>query len=152
MECMCEFECINQGYSIRNPKGPLAKFPFGPGSGTVTVKIQKHNSNKNVWTMHKRWCGLICVKGDTFFCGLNLGIKGVKARRRHWCMCSLVSRLLYLFFTIFMVEKADSQQYVEVCMLLLCGWSNYYTACCLVLSWLIIPFLFVCQCIFWDWL
>ena len=31
-----------------------------------------------------------------------------------------------------MVEKADSQQYVEVCTLLLCGWSNYYTACCLV--------------------
>ena len=84
----------------------------------------------------------LCTKGDVvwpylcerwhFFCGLNLGIKGVKARRRHWCKCSLVSVLLYLFFTIFMVEKADSQQYVEVCTLLLCGWSNYYTACCLV--------------------
>ena len=45
---------LGQGYSIRNPKGPLAKFPFSPGSGTVTVKIQKHNSNKNVRTMHKR--------------------------------------------------------------------------------------------------
>ena len=32
-----------------------------------------------------------------------------------------------------MFEKADSQQYVEVCTLLLCGWSNYYTSCCLVL-------------------
>ena len=45
---------LDQGYSIRNPKGPLAKFPFSPGSGTVTVKIQKHNSDKNVQTMHKR--------------------------------------------------------------------------------------------------
>src|SRR4029434_41780 len=48
------------------------------------------------------------------------------------CKCSLVSVLLYLFFTIFMVKKADSQQYVEVCTLLLCGWAHYYTACCLV--------------------
>ena len=97
------------------------------------VKIQKHNSNKNFRTMHKRWCGLaLFVWKVTLFCGLNLGIKGVKARRRHWCKCSLVSVLLYLFCTIFMVEKADSQQYVEVCTLLLCGWSNYYTACCLV--------------------
>src|SRR4029434_4064354 len=47
---------LKQGYSIRNPKGPLAKFPFSPGSGTVTVKIQKHTSNKNVQTT-------VCTKG-----------------------------------------------------------------------------------------
>ena len=53
------FSCshnLYQGYSIRNPKGQLAKFPFSPGSGTVTVKIQKHNSNKNVQTT-------VCTKG-----------------------------------------------------------------------------------------
>src|SRR4029434_3879658 len=38
--------------------------------------------------------------------------------------CSLVSVLLYLFLTIFMVEKADTQQYVEVCTLLLCSCST----------------------------
>lgn len=77
------------------------------------------------------WSGLICVK-VTPFCALNLGIKDVRARRRHWCKCLFVRVLLYLFCTIFMFERADSQQYVEVCTLLLCGWSNYYTACCLV--------------------
>ena len=53
---------LHQGFSIRNPKGPLAKFPFSPGSGTVTVKIQKHNSNKNLelpYAQKVMWSGLI---------------------------------------------------------------------------------------------
>ena len=30
--------CVyRRGYSIRNPKGPLTKFPFSPGTGTVMV-------------------------------------------------------------------------------------------------------------------
>src|SRR4029434_8247315 len=55
---------LKQGYSIRNPKCPLAKFPFSPGSGTVTVKIQQKRSN---YAQKVMWSGLICVKGDTFF-------------------------------------------------------------------------------------
>ena len=30
-------KALIEGYSIRNPKGPLTKFPFSPGSGTVMV-------------------------------------------------------------------------------------------------------------------
>ena len=57
-----KYKCVvplGQGYSIRNPKGPFAKFPFSPGSGTVAVKIPKHAQTV-------MWPGLICVKGDTF--------------------------------------------------------------------------------------
>ena len=57
--------CLNslyQGYSIRNPKGPLAKFPFSPVSGTVTVKIQKQNSNKKGGKSPKTF--ELCTKGD----------------------------------------------------------------------------------------
>ena len=58
---LCSAKLINyQEYSIRNPKGPLAKFPYSPGSGTVTVKIPKHAQTV-------MWSGLIFVKGDTFF-------------------------------------------------------------------------------------
>ena len=68
------------------------------------------------------WSGLICVKGDTFL-WFKLGHKRYEgqAEALMYSKCSFVSVLLYLFFTIFMVEKADSQLYVEVCTLLLCG-------------------------------
>ena len=60
-------DSIKQGYSIRNPKGPLAKFPFSPGAGTVTVKIQKLKQKRSKYTQKVMWSGLICVKADTIF-------------------------------------------------------------------------------------
>src|SRR4029434_10446441 len=64
------FNTLRQGYSIRNPKGPLAKFPFSPGSGTVTVSKSKNipptKTFKLPYAQKVMWSGLICVKGDTF--------------------------------------------------------------------------------------
>src|SRR4029434_2921460 len=44
---------LEQGYSIKNPKGPLAKFPFSPGSG--------RSKSKNI-TPTKTF--ELCTKGD----------------------------------------------------------------------------------------
>lgn len=65
--------------------------------------------------MYKK-CRSFNGRSDTFFSAnnsLNLGIKAVKARQRHRCKCSFVSLLWYEFFTIIIVEIADSQQYIE---------------------------------------
>src|SRR4029434_9657445 len=119
-----EAEDLEQGYSIRNPKGPLAKFPFSPGSGTVTVKIQKHNSNKNVQTN-------VCTNGYvvwpylcvTPFCALNLGIKGVRARRRHalvvWLIellhCMLLGMIIADGFFFLALTSAFSENFYSKC-------------------------------------
>src|SRR4029434_6863510 len=52
-----------QGYSIRNPKGPLDKFPFRSGSGTVMFKIQKLQlqQKSSSYAQKVMWSGLICV-------------------------------------------------------------------------------------------
>ena len=58
---------------IINPKVPVTKFPFSPGSGTVTVKIPKQNKKvvnppkRSNYAQKVMWSGLISVKGDTFF-------------------------------------------------------------------------------------
>lgn len=93
--------------------------------------LEQWQSNAKFWTPNQKAVNPkktfeLCIKGDAscpYQCkmwhifsatsSLNLGMKGVGARRRHWCNCSLVSVLLYLFFTVFMAEKADSQQYAE---------------------------------------
>jgi len=64
--------------------------------------------------MYKRWCGLSLLvwKVTPFLCHqfFKLGYERCEGQAE---ALMLLRVLLYLFFTIFMVEKADSLQYVE---------------------------------------
>lgn len=55
------------------------------------------------------------------------GKNGVSAILRQWCSCSLLSSVWYLVLIMFIVENADSQQYVEPNMVRMCSITLFRT-------------------------